>query len=126
MTPEQLDRFIQRYLAMWHEPDQQRRHDLVSRLWAEDAANYSRRFAFHGLAEIAGRVDRAHDEWVAAKGFRFQSAGNTDAHNNIVKLFWEMVPRDGGPVDSRGLDIFLLTDDGKIRALYHFAEPPPA
>ena len=34
-----------------------------------------------------------------------------------------MVPRAGGPVDSRGLDIFVLTDDGRIRALYQFAEP---
>lgn len=125
MSPDQVDSILQRYLAMWHEPDTARRHALVAGLWAADAANYSRRFAFHGLAEIVERVDRAHAEWVATKGFRFQPTGNTDAHNNIIKFCWQMVPRDGGAVDSRGLDILIVQDDGRLAAVYHFAEPAP-
>jgi len=123
VNQEQLDNFIERYLAMWHEPDPERRREIVEALWAEDAENKSRKFAFHGHAEIIPRVTRAHDEYVASKGFVFRSSGNTDAHNNVVKFFWEMVPRNGGPIEARGLDVFVLREDGRIGALYHFLEP---
>jgi hypothetical protein len=123
MNQQQLDSFIQRYLAMWHEADPARRHELVAELWAEDAENKTGRWAIRGIAEIQARVTRAHDEWVASKGFVFRPAGNTATHNNVVKLFWDMVPSAGGPVESRGLDIFVLDDAGKIAALYQFSEP---
>lgn len=125
MTEDQTDRFIADYMAMWHEPDPVRRRARVVALWAPDAENVTRRFVVRGLDEIAARVDRAHQEWVADKGFVFRPAGNTSAHNHLIKFVWEMVPGAGGPVDSRGLDIFVLTADDKIRALYQFAEPLP-
>lgn len=123
LNQNQLDDFITRYIGMWHESDPERRHQIVRDLWTEDAENITRRFAVRGLAEITSRVDRAHQEWVAAKGFMFRPAGNTDAHNNLIKFLWEMRPRGGGPAEARGLDIFVLNDDGRIRSLYQFAEP---
>jgi len=126
MDPQALQTFIARYVGMWHEPDGARRRAIVESLWAADAENNSRRFAIRGLEEIVARVARAHDEWVAQKKFVFRPIGNTDAVGNVVKFFWEMVPRDGGPREALGLDIFVLQDDGRIRALYQFAEPLPA
>jgi hypothetical protein len=126
MDPQQLERFIARYVAMWHEPDPQQRRAIVAELWADDAENCSRKFAIRGLDAIVARVTRAHDEWVAQKGFVFRPAGNTDALDGVVKFLWEMVPRNGGPREALGLDVFLLQEDGRIRALYQFAEPPPA
>lgn len=126
MDQTQLDNFISRYIDMWHETDAQRRREIALSLWAEDAENITRRFTVRGLAEILPRVDRAHEEWVASKGFMFRPSGNTDAHHNLVKFFWEMLPRSGGPVVARGLDIFVLQEDGRIRSLYQFSEPPPA
>jgi len=128
MSEQQLNDFIERYVAMWHEPDATRREALVRSLWAEDAGNYTRRMVARGIDEIIGRVTRAHEEWVASKGFVFRRWGSVDAHNGVVKFFWEMVPRAGGAVESRGLDIFILRDDGRIGSLYQFGEPlpPPA
>jgi hypothetical protein len=123
LNQNQLDDFIARYIGMWHESDPQRRREIVRGLWSEDAENITRRFVVRGLAEITARVDRAHQEWVASKGFVFRPAGNTDTHNNLVKFFWEMLPRDGGPIEARGLDIFVLTDERRIRSLYQFGEP---
>jgi hypothetical protein len=123
MDREELDRFIERYVGMWHEPDPARRRAVVAGLWAEDAENYTGRLAARGLEEIVARVARAHDEWVATKGFVFRPAGNTDAHHHVVKFSWEMVPAAGGPVAARGLDLFVLRADGRIGALYQFAEP---
>lgn len=123
MDQDQLDGFIERYIGMWHEGDTQRRREMVLDLWAEDAENVTRRFVVRGVAEILPRVDRAHHEWVASKGFMFRPSGNTDTHNNLVKFPWEMLPRSGGQVEARGLDVFVLREDGRIRSLYQFSEP---
>ena len=48
METAQLESFINRYMAMWHEPDAQRRHAIVRSLWSEDAENITRRFSAHG------------------------------------------------------------------------------
>jgi len=123
MNQQQLDKFIARYVAMWHEPDPHRRSEIVQDLWAADGENRSRRFALKGHDAIVARVARAHEEWVAQKGFVFRPAGNTDALDDVAKFLWEMVPKDGGPREALGLDVFLLRQDGRIRALYQFAEP---
>jgi hypothetical protein len=122
MNPVEVDTFIASYIAMWHENDAQLRRKMVFELWAEDAENITRRFFVRGLAQILPRVDRAHQEWVASKGFMFRPAGNTDSHNNLIKFYWEMLPRSGGPVEARGLDIFVLNAKGKIQSLYQFPE----
>ncbi len=117
-----LDRFIAEYLAMWHEPDAARRRTIVERLWAPGAENITRNFTARGLGEIAARVDRAHMEWVHQHDFIFRSRGNADSHNHLVKFHWEMLPRVGGPIEARGLDLLVLDGEGRIRSLYQFAE----
>jgi hypothetical protein len=86
-------------------------------LFTDDAEDYTAKSVSKGIDEICARVKRAYDDWVAAKSFIFLPTENIDEHHNIVKFFWKMVPKDGGPVESIGLDIFVLNDDGKIRAL---------
>ncbi len=123
MDAEQLDAFINQYVSMWHEPDPVRRREIVGTLWAEDAENYTRSFVARGMDEIFARVSSAHEEWVASRGFVFRPTGNVGAHHHVIKFFWEMLPKTGGPIEARGLDIFVLREDGRIRALYQFSEP---
>lgn len=125
MGKTKLDDFITRYVAMWHEPDAAERRNKVARLFAENAENYTSKSMSNGIDEICARVKRAYDDWVAAKSFVFLPTDNIDEHNNIIKFFWKMVPKAGGPVESVGLDVFVLNDDGKIRSLYQFIEPKP-
>jgi len=125
---DDLTRFIERYMAMWHEPDPERRRAAVAGLWCDDAVNLTRRFVVRGHDEITARVQRSHDEWVAAKGhvFRPHAERPADGHNDIVRFHWEMLPRAGGPLEARGLDFFELAPDGRIRRLVQFPEPLPA
>jgi hypothetical protein len=92
-------------------------------LWTRDAENVTSKFVIRGIDEILSRVSRAHDEWVASKGYIFEPAGNTDNHHNLIKFVWQMVPKGGGPAAAKGLDIFVLTGEGRIQALYQFNEP---
>lgn len=126
MEQLQLDNFINSYLAMWHEADRERRHALVRSLWTEDAENISRTFSIRGMDQVIARVDRAHNDWVAGKGFVFRPQGSATAHHHLVKFSWEMLPAAGGALEARGLDIFVLAQDGRIRSLYQFGEPLPA
>jgi len=123
MDTIERDSFLTRYMAMWHEPDAARRRALVQGLWAEGAENLTRNFTAHGMEAIVARVAKAHEEWVARQGFIFRPAGPTDGHNHLIRFTWEMVPRAGGPAQARGLDVFVLDGDGRIRSLYQFAEP---
>jgi hypothetical protein len=99
----ELDSLIARYVAMWHEPDPERRRQTVRDLFAVDAENYTRRTVSRGI----------------------EPAGNTDAHHHLVKFFWRMRPASGGAVVSVRLDVFLLAPAGRIQALYQFIEPAP-
>lgn len=126
MDPQQLDAFLASYLAMWHEQDAARRHALIHELWASDAENITRSFTAAGIGQIVQRVDRAHAEWVSRQDFVFRPCGTADAHNNLVRFSWEMLPRAGGAIEAKGLDILVLNTTGKIRSLYQFAEPLPA
>jgi uncharacterized protein len=123
MTREEVDQFISRYVSMWHEPDPETRRQMVIGLWAADAENHTSRYSIRGHDEIIPRVTRAHEDYVASKGYYFRSAGNTDWRHNVIKFFWEMLPHGGGPIEARGLDIFVLNEDGRIGALYQFGEP---
>ena len=123
---QNLDTFIQTYMAMWHEPDAARRRAMVADLFAGDAHNITSRSEQRGIDGISARVKRAHDEWVAGKGFVFQPAGNTTAQYQLVKFYWHMVPKGGGKPEALGLDIFVLDEAGRIGALYQFNEPLPA
>ena len=87
---------------MWHEPDPARRRAVVAGLWAEDAENYTSRFAARGLEEIVARVARAHDEWVAAKGFIFRPAAY------IVRIV-HVIPVT--PFATGGIGRLVLTPD---------------
>ncbi|MEP6876046.1 MAG: hypothetical protein ABI887_16940, partial [Burkholderiales bacterium] len=101
------------------------RREIVQGLWADDAENISRRFVIRGMDEILQRVNRSHLEWVQTKGFRFRAVGVADSHNHLIMFPWEMAPRDGGPAEANGMDVFVLNDDGRIQSLYHFAAPTP-
>jgi len=123
MDTIERDNFLNRYMAMWHEPDAVKRRALVEDLWAGDAENLTRNFTVRGTEAIVARVAKAHEEWVARQGFIFRPGGPTDGHNHLIRFTWEMVPRAGGAAQARGLDIFVLDEDGRIRSLYQFAQP---
>jgi hypothetical protein len=125
-----------RYVAVWNEPDHDRRRAAVHALWSDDAIHtlvppqeMRDRAAELGVAvdlearghdSLEERVARAHDEFVARGGYLFRPAGEAQRLRDLVKLRWEMV--QGDEVAVAGLQILLLDDDGRIRRDYQFVE----
>ncbi|MEW1887860.1 hypothetical protein ACGFR6_14135 [Streptomyces sp. NPDC048567] len=139
MADIDIHELTDRYVAVWNEPDAERRRAAVRALWAADAIHVLRppqevREVAEGLGfdrlllEARGydaldfRVTRAHEEFVAPGTFVFRSRGNADRIRDVVKFNWEMAPRDGGEAAGVGLEVLVLGPDGRIVSDYQFIE----
>ena len=127
-----------RYVAVWNEPDTETRRAGVRALWTDDASHTVQPpqdvrdaavalgvavdLEARGHEALEERVTKSHDEFVGRGGFVFRPAGDAARLRDMVKFRWEMVPRDGGDVAGRGLQVVVLDADGRIRLDYQFIE----
>jgi hypothetical protein len=138
MTNPDADRLVQRYVAVWTEPDPAARRKAIEELWTEDGAHVlhppveirdaaaTLGFAHttleaRGYDEIEARVSRAHADFVAPGEYVFRASGPAVRLNDVVKFRWEMVPVDGGEPVGGGVDVFVLRD-GRVRTDYQFPD----
>lgn len=121
-----MQTFVQDYIAVWNEPDAERRRRLIRTLWQEDASHLARSLEAVGHAGIEKRVSDAYEKWVREKGNVFRLRDGVDGHHGTIKLRWEMLPRNiaggDGEVISIGFDFLILGGDGRIRTGYQFIE----
>ena len=126
-----------RYVAIWHEPNAERRRRAVATLWTEDglhllqppqsvrdaaaALSVDAAFQARGHEELEARVTRAYEEFVAPGAFSFRSQHDATRLGDVVKFHWEMVSKSGG-VAGVGLEFLDLSADGRIRIDYQFIE----
>ncbi|MEU5540194.1 hypothetical protein [Streptomyces sp. NPDC020362] len=139
MSDTDIRSLTDKYVAVWNEPDAERRRTAIRDLWSDDAVHVlqppkelvqaAEGLGFDGLVlEARGhdalefRVARAHEEFVAPGTFVFRSRDDADRLHDIVKFHWEMTPRDGGEVAGAGLEILVLGPDGRIVGDYQFIE----
>ncbi|MET8641382.1 hypothetical protein [Streptomyces sp. NPDC004675] len=139
MTPTDLHHLTDRYVAVWNEPDAERRRAEARELWSADAVHVVRPpeemlrtaealgfdrlvLEARGHRALEFRVSRAYAEFVAPGTFVFRSRGNADRLRDMVRFSWEMVPREGGAAAGAGLEILVLGPDGRIAGDYQFIE----
>ena len=115
---------VQRYMAIWNEPDPDVRRAEISRLWAPDGVHFILDYRLEGLDAIDGRVGRAYTQWVEQAGNLFRSSGTVAGRGDVLKFGWEMTPADGGKVISEGFDFMTLDGADRIVADHQFNEPP--
>jgi hypothetical protein len=130
---------VERYVAMWNDPDPAVRSTTVRDLWATDGAQLlqppedmreeAARIGFinpvleaRGHDALEARVTRAHEEFVRPGQFRFRLHGDAARLANVIKFRWEMVPIAGGPVAAVGLEFLILDAHGRIQSDYQFIE----
>ena len=116
----ELNALVDRYIAVWHEPDAERRRKRIAELWVEDGVQFTRSREIRGYKALEERVEAAHEEFVKTGGFVFRQSGDVEGHHNALKFNWEMVPTGGGEVAATGTIFLLLSDDGRICFDYQF------
>lgn len=131
---------VNRYVALWAEPDAFLRRKAVEHLWAPDGEHILKppqeiretaaqlgfpgaTLAARGHHELEARVARAYDEFIAPGEFEFRlRPGSVDRLANAVKFTWEMLPLAGGPAAGVGTEILILNPDDSIAKDYQFIE----
>ena len=134
-----MNKFADRYMSLWNEPDRERRRRLVAELWTEDGAQIleppqemheiaarpgigmTATLEARGHAALDARAPSVYDGWVAGEGFHFRRRDNVARIADVVKFNWEAISADG-EVAAVGLAVLVLAPDGRIRLDYEFIE----
>jgi hypothetical protein len=133
------EQLADRYLALWNEPDPERRHRLVAELWTEDGSQIlqppqemrelaasaglgmAATLEARGHAELEARAATSYKQWVGSVGLSFRLRDDVYRLREVVKFHWEAVSPDG-EVMALGLVFVVLGTDGRIRRDYVFIE----
>lgn len=126
-----------RYVALWNEPDPERRRRAVEELWAaggvhllqppEDLRERAAELGFtdtvleaRGHDALERRVARAHEEFVAGGGYAFRRQGGAIRVGDAVKLSWMMVRPGEEEVLGGGVEVLVLDENDRITVDYQF------
>jgi hypothetical protein len=121
MTNQPNDEFVQQFMELWNEPDNENRRKTVDALFAPHGSNYTATLEATGPVEIDARVKRSFDKWVAPGVHRFRLApAAAQAHHGAVRVTWEMFKVADGEVVSTGVEYLLLDADGRILSDHQF------
>ena len=126
-----------KYLALWNEPDADRRRRMIARLWAQDGRHILQPpqeiraiaaqpgiamtaiLEAQGYEAIEARAASVYQHWVGSEGLSFRGRADADRLGDVVKLHWEAVAKDG-TVFGVGLSFLILAADGRIERDYTF------
>ncbi|MDQ3722315.1 MAG: nuclear transport factor 2 family protein [Actinomycetota bacterium] len=107
------------YIATWNERDAQRRRELVTQTFADDASYLDAHRAGECHDGIEAMIAQAQDRF---PGHRIDLVFGPDAHNDRVRFSWSRVGPDG-PVGG-GTDFATIEPDGRLSAVTGFSDAP--
>jgi hypothetical protein len=125
------------YVALWNEPDADRRRRMIASLWTEEGTHIlqppqeMRAIAAQpgiamtailkaqGYEEIEARAASVYEHWVGSEGLSFRGRDDADRLDDAVKLHWEAIAKSG-EVFAVGLSFLVLAADGRIQRDYTF------
>ena len=125
------------YVALWNEPDADRRRRMIAELWTGDGRHILqppqeiREIAARpglamtailearGYEEIEARAASAYEHWVGSEGLSFRGRDDVERLGDVVKFHWEAVAKNG-EVFGVGLSFLVLAANGRIERDYTF------
>ena len=114
---------IERYFAIWNEPDQERRRALIAETWTDDATYLDPMMAGDGPDGIDAMIAGVQQQ---ATGLQFRQVGTVDSHNDRVRFSWELVGPNGGEPVYAGTDFATLAADGRLQTVTGFLDRVPS
>lgn len=111
---------IDRYCAVWSEPDADRRAALLASVWGENATYTDPSVHAGSAAELLSHIAKVQARRPGAKVIRTSAV---DVHHHVVRFAWRVVEADGRELPE-GLDIaFLAPNELKIERIVGFFAP---
>jgi hypothetical protein len=135
----QAERLADRYVALWNEPDADRRRRMIAELWTEDGSQIlqppremreiaaspgiglAATLEARGHTELEARATTSYEHWVSSEGLSFRGRDDAERLGDVVKFHWEAVSPEG-ELTAVGLVFLVLGADGRIRRDYVFIE----
>jgi hypothetical protein len=102
---------VDRYFAIWNETDAQRRRELISRTWSEEATYLDPMFSAEGHEGIDLMVASVHEQYPRHE---FRLVGAIDNHHDCLMFSWEVVNLDTAARILAGIDFAVRTVDGRL------------
>ena len=121
-TTTDVDQTVQRYIAVWSEPDAAARKRAVCELWAPDGIEFVEGTQFRGHAGLVDRLAEAYGLFVASGEYHVTADNQVTVHDDVVMLTIQLTYAKGPQVDevAWAARVFLvLDDDGRILQDYH-------
>lgn len=117
----EMTALVDDYLSAWNETDPGARRAIVEKVWDPEGVYTD------PLASVAGT--EAIDQVLAGAqqqfaGMRFVRGDVFEAHHNIARFTWELVPASGGEAVVIGFDVVAVNDE-KITSVYGFIDKMP-
>ena len=126
-----------RYVALWNEPDADRRRRTIAELWTQDARHFVQPpqeiraiaaqpgigltaiLEARGHDEIETRVASAYEHWVGSEGLNFRRRDDAEQLGDVLKFHWEALNKDC-ELFAVGLHVLVLAADSRIERDYTF------
>jgi hypothetical protein len=116
---DNLTTIIDRYVAVWNEPDPDMRRRRIASIWTPNGTTCYRLLDAHGHEAIESRVTASWDRWLREGKYVFQPV-KTVSCRQAIKFDFAMLATGDGKVEAGGLCYLLLDGDGRIVHDYQF------
>ncbi|MFJ4656912.1 hypothetical protein ACIP5Y_37090 [Nocardia sp. NPDC088792] len=115
---------VDRYTALWNEPDAELRRRAIAELWTADGVEYVEGARFTGHDELDTRVAEAYNAFVADGRYRAANAADAHRHDDLLTFTIQLIGVETGEI-AWAARIFLLLDaEDKIREDYQLTVQP--
>lgn len=121
-TDTDVAEMVDLYLAAWNEADPAARKQLITKLWADDGVYTDPLASVTGIDAIDQVIAGAQAQFA---GMRFARGEVLEAHHNIARFTWELIPESGGEAVVIGFDVAAVNADEKITSVYGFIDKMP-
>jgi hypothetical protein len=116
--------FVERYLDTWNESDPQARRAAIASLWTERGRYVDPLASVEGHDQISALIGGVQEQ---IPGHVFELVGDeVDAHHNVARFQWQLVPATGGEPLAIGFDVAVTAEDGRIESVTGFLDKAPA
>lgn len=114
---------VDRYLAVWSEPDAEIRRGAIAGLWAPDGVEFVEGAQFRGRKELEVRIAEAYEAFVGSGRYAVTSAGDASRHDDITTFTIQLTTR-GGEVAWAARVFIVLGENGLIQQDYQLTVKP--
>jgi len=100
---------IDRYCAVWNEPDAAARARMLDAVWAQGATYTDPTIHADGAQALLGHIAGMHERRPGAKVLRTSAV---DLHHGLARFAWRASGADGTLL-VEGIDVAFISADGK-------------